>query len=102
MLQTSVSVLAREIHIGNSKMQRGQPASRRRDLWNASSFFGLKLRLLKTVNDIVVTTCDQQIPVLLCLDITAAFDTVRSLLFVSMLAVSFVFCYFLCGSLVLV
>src|SRR5664279_4704082 len=77
MLQTSVSVLAREIHIGNSKMQRGQPASRRRDLWNAVSFFGLKLRLLKIVNDIVVTTCDQQIPVLLCLDITAAFDTVN-------------------------
>src|SRR5664279_4587296 len=71
-----VSVLAREIHIGSSKMQRGQPASRRRDLWNAVSFFGLKLRLLKIVNDIILTTCDQQITVLLCLEITAAFDTV--------------------------
>src|SRR5664279_4029333 len=77
MLQTSVSVLAREIQIGKSKMQMGQPASRRRDLWNAVSIFGLKLRLLKIVNDFVVTTCDQQIPVLLCLDIIAAFDTVK-------------------------
>jgi len=47
-----------------------------RNQWHSVSGHSTETALLKVVNDIVTSACDQQTTILLSLDISAAFDSI--------------------------